>query len=123
MIDPVLVNVLTGLGGVFAAGIAWLLADTRSKSRIGFMEEKLGLVTGELEKMSIDSQKRIGMLELSNAKNEQAHIETNNNITRLDSTKASKEIVEGFRNEIQTLKTDMDKRFDRIERLLEKKEF
>ena len=122
MVDSTFISILSAIGGVVAAGVAWLIADARIKTRLTFMEEKVDLVTGDIEKVSEESQKRISLLELATAKNEQAHIETTNNILRLDTTKASKEIVEGFRNEIHTLKSDMDKRFDRIERLLEKKD-
>ena len=122
MVDSTFISILSAISGVVAAGVAWLIADARIKTRLTFMEEKVDLVTGDIEKVSEESQKRISLLELATAKNEQAHIETTNNILRLDTTKASKEIVEGFRNEIHTLKSDMDKRFDRIERLLEKKD-
>ena len=122
MVDSTFISILSAISGVVAAGVAWLIADARIKTRLTVMEEKVDLVTGDIEKVSEESQKRISLLELATAKNEQAHIETTNNILRLDTTKASKEIVEGFRNEIHTLKSDMDKRFDRIERLLEKKD-
>lgn len=40
-------------------------------------------------------------------------------IDRIDASKASKDVVDGLRTEIATLRTDMEKRFDKLERMLE----
>jgi len=117
--DPVLVGSLSAVVGVITAGVAWLVADARAKTRLSFLEDKISLVMVDLDKTAQDSRKRISAVELELSRGEQARKEITNNVNRIDNTKASKELVDGFRNEIQTLKSDMDKRFDRIERLLE----
>lgn len=117
--DPVLVGSLSAVVAVVTAGVAWLVADARAKTRLAFLEDKLDLIETDLDKTAQDSRRRISDIELELSRGEQARKEITNNVNRIDSTKASKELVDGLRNEIQTLKSDMDKRFDRIERLLE----
>ena len=58
-------------------------------------------------------------LNLSVARSEQDRIEIHRTMQRIDESKASKEMVDAFRGEFATLRGDIDKRFDKLERLLE----
>ena len=50
MVDSTFISILSAISGVVAAGVAWLIADARIKTRLTFMEEKVDLVTGDIEK-------------------------------------------------------------------------
>jgi gas vesicle protein len=111
-------GVVSTIGGSF---VAWLVADARSKTRWSYTEEKVSQIKKEHDHVIDVLQERASSLEIKTARAEQERAEFNRNLERLDATKASKEVVDAFRNEVSSLRADMDKRFDRIERMLETK--
>ena len=94
--------------------IAWIIADARSKSRVAYIDDRVMI----LERESGLLQQARNELEIKLARSEQDRQEIHRGLERLDDSKASKEVVEGFRGEMATLRVDMDKRFDRLERIL-----
>jgi len=108
--------IATILISIACSVIAWFASDIKSKARQGFIEEKLKFTHNQLE----DAQALVDQLNIKAAQTETAHEEIFRAIHRLNDEKASREVVESFRNEIHTLRVDIDKRFDRIERLLTK---
>lgn len=114
-------SVLAAVGtSLFSGFLAWVVSDARSKSRLEFMTEKVNTLKLEHDKAIKAHSDKIGAMEIKTATGEQAHVEIHRMIERIDSQKASKEVVDGFRSEISNLRVDMDKRFDKIERLLER---
>jgi len=110
---PEIVGVCVSL---MMSAIGWIVADTRSKSRLTYAEEKLYT----LRKAADSALDQCSHLALDAARSQQDRQEIHRIMDRLDSQKASKEIVDGFRAEVANLRIDMDKRFDRIERMLSK---
>lgn len=104
----------------FAAFLSWYHADTQSKARAIINEEKVSALERKHDKDEEAMDKRVTELERSTVQITSENHSITKEIERLDLTKASKDVVDNFKNEIITLKTDMDKRFDRIERLLER---
>ena len=107
---------------LFSPVISWLIADARSKTRSAFMEERLGALASRAESSTAAHDTRINDLELNAARSAQDRLDIRRVTDRLDASKASKELVDGFRSEIQSIRADMDKRFDRLERILERRE-
>ena len=101
--------------------VAWLMADTRSKTRWAYTEEKVAAIRQAQDHTVAVQQERISALEIKNARSDQDREGLGKSIERLEATKASKEVVDAFRSEVSSLRQDMDKRFDRIERILETK--
>jgi hypothetical protein len=107
---------------VVSVGISlavWLVADARSKARVAFIDEEFS----KLQRIHAQSQsefhRTVGEMQIKLGKSEQDRAEIHKQIERIDNVKASKEVVDGFKNEMHILRADMDKRFDRLERLLE----
>ena len=111
---------LIAAGGFFGGILAWLLADARSKTRMAFMDEKVKALTDDMSATTKMNADKISALEIKQARTEQQAVEINRNLDKLDDTKCSKEMFDGIRSEVSSFKLDMDKRFDRIERLLER---
>jgi hypothetical protein len=99
-----------------AAG-AWLLADAKFKARILTLEEKI--VSGESFQTAF--QTKLDVMTIQSAASIADRVELHRQVDKLDSTKASKEMVEAFKQEITILRMEMDKRFDRLDRLMEYK--
>lgn len=112
-------GILVSIGGSL---VAWLMADTRSKTRLQYGEEKMNALERNCERDNLQGQAKFGALEVAMAKSEQDRREIHRIIERLDSSKASKELVEAMRSDLGQFKLDMDRRFDRLERLLMEKE-
>lgn len=102
--------------------ISWLVADARSKARSVFTEEKVAEAKAQWDTSRESHESRIAELELNAARSAQDRLDIRRVTDRLDTTKASKELVDGFRSEIQSIRADMDKRFDRLERILERRD-
>lgn len=115
-ISEYLAAIISVLGSV----LAWIIADAKSKSRISYIEEKVLGIKNYQDEISKEHSVKLSENDIQIAKIEQENAEIHRGLDRLDGSKASKEVVDGFRNEITTLRIDMDKRFDRIERMLEK---
>lgn len=108
--------------GVLGPLISFLVADARSKARLDSMFNesetlKKALVAAQTERTLITN--RQATVDAFVMRSEQDRNELRRLIDRLDDSKASKEIFESFRSEFVTLRADFDKRFDRLERLLE----
>lgn len=114
-------TVISAVSGLGAGFLGWLMADSKNKGRVSAVIERTDTAIGAIEKSATHSQERISALEINMARSDQSRIDIYRVLERLDATKASKEVVDSFRIEITSLRTDMDKRFDRIERLLEQK--
>jgi len=99
--------------------LAWLWGDAKSKARAQFLEEKVKILTTRYETMYKEYSDSKSNLEQRLATNEQVNKEMHNNVEKLDDTKASKEMVQLFKEDIQLIRTDIDKRFDKLERMIE----
>ena len=106
---------------IIAPIISWILADARSKARALFMEERVATLKQDSQREMDNGGLRLNTLEIKLARSEQDRIEIHKSVERIDTQKASKEVVDGFRSEIATLRQDIDKRFDKLERILEGK--
>ena len=104
---PFVVPVATGL-------IAWIASDARSKARAEATEKELAALSAE----GVALAGRVSAVEVALARCEADRSETHRALSRLDDSKASKDVVDGLGKQIATLREDMDKRFDRLERLL-----
>lgn len=109
-----------GVGfGLIAGLLAWYAADVRSKQRLVFVEERMRKVEDKQDDYSTVAQQRLGKLDERVLMCDQDRVDLRRSIDRIDATKASKEVVDGIRNDISGLKMDIDKRFDKLERMLE----
>lgn len=106
---------------ILGSVITWIISDVRSKSRLSYMEEKVEEVKGQLVNGFNFNRESIDKLNDEAVRCTVTQEQFYKELTRVDSTKASKELVDSFRIEISTLKLDMDKRFDRLERLIQEK--
>ncbi len=104
--------------GIMGSILAWLLSDSRSKSRVMFLDEKLDKLRLNHEDLDGFTRTHVSDIEIAAAKSAQERSEIFRSIERLEHSKASREIVEGIRQEISLFKVDMDKRFDRLEKLI-----
>lgn len=107
-------SILSGL-------LVWLSGDARSKTRAASLEEKVNdfAVTTNLNLTTLESRMR--EMEVSLATSRQDRADLHSAYDRLDEQKASKELVDGLRSEIQNMRTDFDKRFDKLESILSRK--
>lgn len=123
--NPVIISILIGAGTLIVTLIsiytAWIKSDTAGKTKALVFEDKLNEMKSFYENKSKEVDDSIKSLQLTSAKQEQESIGFLRLIDKLDESKASKEIVDSFKNESATLRADIDKRFDRIERILENK--
>ena len=110
---------------LLSSAAAWITADARGRARLASAEEKLTQAKADhiadvaaLASKDVAFDSRIGMLEVQMARTIQDREDLHRSVTRLEDTKASREAVEGIRAELATFRGDMDKRFDRLERLL-----
>lgn len=101
---------------ILAPVVVWLLNDTRSKTRLLFVETRLTAS----DVLCTANQTRIAALEIAQAESTQDRAALHAEITKIDATKASKESLDGFAREVAALRGDMDKRFDKLERILER---
>lgn len=106
------ISVAIAVGGAI---LAWLLADERSKTRVPVMAEQLEF----LRKDQIHDREQMIGLKAHEAGSIQDRLELRRSLDRLETSKASKEVVDGIKIDISTLREQMDKRFDHVERLLE----
>lgn len=133
--EKALLDSLDTLLGVGGAALAWLLADARSKARLQYGEERMTKLEAKLEKgldlLAMQNERcdsehsetveRVAAAEVRLAKFDQSQTETIRSIDKLEAGKASKELLEALRIEIQQVKLDIDKRFDKLERILDRK--
>ena len=96
----------------------YMFLEFRNKGRL---EEHTRNTQEKLKKFEFEITNNgnlIGELRRLDAISAQDRLDLRRQIERLDAEKASKDVVESFRQEIGTLRNDMDKRFDRIEQLI-----
>jgi hypothetical protein len=105
--------IVTVLGGI----IAWLLADARSKARLTYADERINGFMVQLN----DATTRINVLETEMATSKQDRADLHRGEQRLEDTKASRDVVDGIKGDIQVLRNELSNRFDRVERLIELK--
>jgi hypothetical protein len=110
--------ILSTLAGVI---ITWLIADAGFKAKTGALEEKVLATKVITEATLADLQNKLGTVVIQNARSEQDRSELHNLVDKLEISKASKDVVDGFKNEVASFKSEMDKRFDRIDRFMEYK--
>lgn len=93
---------------------SWFANDAKGRQRLQYVEERL---TGaETERAT--ALARIAAVDVSLARSQGDRDELHRQVERLELTKASREVVDGIRQEIHTFRGDMDKRFDRLEQLV-----
>ena len=109
------------LAGAIGSFFLWILADTRSKARLVFVEEKMASDRQKQDILMAAVLEKANHTEIRIAQSEQDRMEIHRSLDRLDAVKASKEVVDGIRSDINSFKAEMDKRFDKLERILEKK--
>ena len=107
----VIISSCVGLGGAI---LSWLLADARSKTRSEDNAERMKTLEAEVE----EGKHKIGLLEVSQGRSDQANAEIHRSITRLDDSKASKEMVQNFKDEINLMRNDMKSGFNKLESLV-----
>ena len=99
------------VGGLILAAVtavaSILFADQKTKGRHEDNASKI---------KALEDERKQDIAEHSTLKATVGMLSTH--MDRLDDQKASKEVVDGFRREISELKFDMDRRFDRLERLI-----
>jgi len=98
--------------------IGWVIADSKGKSRLTFLEEKVAKFVAEEDHRCSGLAIRLSTLENSLVRADENRQEVRRVLDRLDAQKASKDVVDGARNEVMILRADMDRRFDKLERLL-----
>lgn len=106
--------------GVVGAILAWLLTDASFKTRMLNLEEKVAANKLSSDVTCNDLQTKIGYITIQNTRSEQDRNELHHLVDRLESSKASKEVVEGVKQEITILRMEMDKRFDRLDKMLDR---
>jgi len=99
---------------------SWLLSDARSKSRLAFVEEKLTAIKEESGSATKSNSDRLNLLEVDMARCSQDRGDIHKMIERVDSQKASREVVDGIRDDLRNFKVALEKRFDRMESMLER---
>lgn len=102
---------------VLGSFLVWLIGDARSKTKQAYIESELAGQAKLVEELTKTNASRIGGLEVGVAYLKQEASE----LRRMIETKASREAVDAFKGEFMTLRTDMDRRFDKLERLLEQR--
>lgn len=110
--------ILSTIAGVI---ITWLIADAGFKAKMSSLEEKVTTNKTIAESKLTDAENKLGLVIIQNARSEQDRSELHNLVEKLEVSKASKDVVDGFKSEINNLKAEMANRFDRLDRLMEYK--
>jgi len=100
-----------GIGGAI---ISWLMGDARSKTRLVFAEERMKLIETQLDA----SSKLHNEAQIAEARSAQDRLEIHRSVDRLDESKASKEMVQNFKEEINLMRADMKAGFGKLESLV-----
>lgn len=121
IIDMPTISIIGIAIGVVSNIIFWIVQDTKIKTEAKInqknFEEFKASYDDELGKTHDAVSELKTNFQLSKQDREQLHKE----ILKIESSKANKEVVEGFKSELESLKKDMDKRFDKIEALIQQK--
>jgi len=116
--DHNVLEILQIVGSAAGMLVAWAVADGRSKARLAHGEERIRELSANCVTEQHETDVRLKALEVHQARSEIDRSELRKTIEKLEVTKASKEMLDSFKNELTALKSDMDKRFDKIEDLL-----
>jgi hypothetical protein len=109
------VSILTGIGMAVATAVASVLwSDQRQRGKLDAQSREHDKNVARLD--ALEQVERQNLAEHSSLETTVRLMSVD--IARLDNQKASKEVVDGFRREISELKFDMDRRFDKLERLI-----
>ena len=104
--------------------VAWLVSDAGTKKQMEIVASdvtELSKEKGAREAALLNSTTQqaqamtIAALQIALGKSEQDRAQLHADILRLDTQKASREAVDGFRSTVVDMKADMDRRFDRID--------
>ncbi len=95
--------------------IGYLMADARNKANL----ENLKKEAEEAKKISSECTHKVAELEIALAKSQADRENLWRQVEKLDAGKVSKDVFDGLSGTLQVLRTDFDKRFDRVERLIE----
>jgi|FreactTroBogLake_1042271.scaffolds.fasta_scaffold06398_2 hypothetical protein len=109
MIPESLHVVLTACG-VLGSIIAWFVADAASKARSEVALKQLEMVVN-----------KNSYLELQMARSEQDRKELHASCERLEATKASKEMADANTKQLERFMEEIDRRFDRLEKIIAEK--
>lgn len=99
-----------------SAALAWIIAVVVMRQRVTEAEQKLTAIKTDIAALFI----AVNTIQSENARCDQSRKTMDIAILRLDEVKASKEMVDLFRNDLHNLTISVDKRFDKIEELLNK---
>ena len=112
---PAFLAVAVSIGGSL---LAWIIADSKAKAALAFLTDAVGSLEEKQDALAKTVVEKIVSAEAKISRLEQDRGEMLRMIERLDNLKASKEIVDQFKTEISNLRGDLDRRFDKLERLL-----
>jgi flagellar biosynthesis/type III secretory pathway chaperone len=122
-----IIQICGALAAIFAVIITWLLADSSFKAKIMSLttnyeaaDRELNSVKTLLSVYQASVQAKLDSIVTENSGCHHERLTILKTLDRLDSTKASKEVMDNFRVEFERLRTDLATRFDKVERLIER---
>ena len=90
--------------------------DAKSKARINFQDERIATLSTSVKENFLS----INTLESRLSRSEKDREELHNRMDRIDQTKASKELLDAFNGNLVQLRNEIDRRFDKLEKMLQK---
>ena len=99
--------------------LAWFFSDAQGKGRAAVLAEQARATEAETVRVRAMADARIRELELQQARSDQDRLEIRRLVERLESDKASKELVEGLKAVLAEMRLEMNRRFTGIEKLLQ----
>jgi hypothetical protein len=108
------VEIVTSIAAVFAIALAivsWVVGDTKAKTTAASTDALVSAMQAQFQAHVVAYE---GAKAESKSDRENLHRE----VERLRAEKASKEVLDGLREDFKALRDDMDKRFDRLETLV-----
>lgn len=118
--DSPTATLIVGGAGMITTVLAWLWGDAKNKARTQFLEEKVKVLTNKYDAMYKEYSDSKSSMEQRLATGEQVSKQIHENVDKLDDNKASKEMVGMFKDDIQLIRQDIDRRFDKLERMIER---
>ena len=112
------VEIVSLVLAVFGPVIAWLLADARSKGRTDSLQEKVTNLTKSVDDLSDSLSSTRTEMATSSAVSTTDRAAIHLEILRIAAEKANKDVFDGFRDDVKSMRADMDRRFDRIESMM-----
>lgn len=118
--DSPTATLIVGGAGMLTTTLAWLWGDAKSKARAQFLEEKVKVLTIKHDSAYKEFADVKSSLEQRLATTEQINKDMHSGVSKLEDNKASKEAVQAFKDDIQLIRQDIDRRFDKLERMIER---